>query len=468
MSVLRSKLFWVCAVLFILASGTSVFAYNRAKSYAINELKSVIGDAPSLPTPAPNAAPGAGKAQDDGILTGNVQAWGGKERVNVLLMGIDQRQGETDPGYRTDTMMVLTLDPVTLSAGMLSVPRDLWVEIKGFGYSRINTANQYGDAYKYPGGGGPELARQTVQNVLGIPIHFYGRVNFTSFEDLIDRVGGVTVDVPKDIYDKEYPTENFGTEVFSITKGIHTLDGATALKYSRTRHGADDFERARRQQQVILAVREKLKNPQILAGLAAQAPEIISNLNQSIKTNMSVDQMMQLAALAQKVDLKNIKSAVLDDNYTELALTQTDPPQAVQIPIRSKIAELKTSFFSAPVNSAAEAQNNPSSVATAVAPDWKREGARIAVLNGTLTAGLAQRVADTLKEQGFNVVRVGNAPGNKFDFATTQITDYTGKNATVHALEDALKVPNAAEQRVVNPTAPEDIVLILGGDFKMP
>jgi LCP family protein required for cell wall assembly len=465
MSVLKSKLFWICAVLFVLASATSVFAYNRAKSYAINEFDQSFAAPIALPTRAPNTTPGAVSAQDD-ILNTSVQPWTGKERVNVLLMGIDQRQGETDPGYRTDTMIVLTLDPVTLSAGMLSVPRDLWVEIKGFGFNRINTANQFGDAYKYPGGGGPELARQTVQTVLGIPIHFYGRVNFTAFEDLIDRVGGVSVDVPKDIYDTDYPTENFGTEVFSITKGIHNLDGVTALKYARTRHGNNDFDRARRQQQIILAVREKLKNPQILAGLAAQAPDIIANLSQSVKTNMSVDQMMQLAALAQKVDLKNIKSAVLDDNYTELALTQTDPPQAVQIPIRNKIAELKTSFFSAPVNSAPEVVNNPSSVAAAVAPDWKREGARIAVLNGTLTAGLAQRVADTLKDQGFDVVRVGNAPGNKFDYAITQVTDYTGKSATVHALEDALKVPNANEQRVLNPTAPEDIVLILGADYK--
>lgn len=187
------------------------------------------------------------------------QAWNGKERVNVLLLGIDQRAGEHERAYRTDTMIVLTLDPLTLEAGVLSIPRDLWVLHPGdfdqVNY-RINQANFLGDAFDYPGGG-IALARKTVENFLGISIHFVVRINFTAFEYFIDRIGGIVIDVPEPIYDPAYPTEDYGVEVFSLPAGLQTMDGLTALKYARTRHSQNgDFDRARRQQQVMMAVRE--------------------------------------------------------------------------------------------------------------------------------------------------------------------------------------------------------------------
>lgn len=464
LSVLKNRWLWVFVAFAALAAATGAFAYNWARNYALTQFTNLA----EFTAPSITAPPSAVNTSPEGRpLVYIPQPWTGKERVNVLLMGIDQRQGEKDPGYRTDTMIVLTLDPVTLSAGMLSVPRDLWVPIPGYGNGRINTANQNGDAYGYPGGG-PELARKTVQGVLGVPVHYFVRLNFTAFEDLIDRIGGITVEVPKDINDPAYPTEDYGTEVFSIKAGVHKLDGATALKYARTRHGSSDFDRARRQQQVILAVRDRMKDPQVLAYLAGQAPEVLAKLNQSVKTDMTIDQMMQLGALAQKVDLRNIKSAVLDENYTELALTQTDPPQAVQVPIRSRIAQLRETFFSTPVNAAVERLDDPAVAATAVAPDWRKEGARVAVLNGTLSAGLAQKVADLLASKGFTVARVGNAPNNKFDYDRTQITDYNGKSLTVTALSDAMKVPGAEVRRLLDPTAKEDIVIVIGSDFKLP
>ncbi|MCL5273907.1 MAG: LCP family protein [Chloroflexi bacterium] len=287
--------------------------------------------------------------------------WNGKERVNVLVTGIDQRIGEKDPG-RTDTMIILTLDPVTLQAGILSVPRDLWVPIPGYDNGRINTANFLGDAYNYPGGGS-ELARKTVEQLLGIPINFYVRVNFSAFEDFVDQIGGVTVDVPLDIYDPEYPTSDYGTEVFSITKGIHNMDGATALKFARTRHSLvnGDFDRARDQQLVLLAVKDKVSDPKVFLSLLASAPQLIEKLNQSVKTDLTLDQMQQLAALAQKVDRDHIRVAVLDQTYSEFASTMTDPPQWVQVPIRAKIAELRDSFFSTAPNAAVETRANPDS-----------------------------------------------------------------------------------------------------------
>ncbi len=332
------------------AIGASLYAYHRAYEYFANELP-ILPEMLNQPRPVSIAIPS--DPQDEIIVL--PKAWDGKERVNILLLGIDQRAGERERAYRTDTMIVFTLDPATMEAGMLSIPRDIWVPIPGnFDQPnyRINQANFLGDAYDYPGGG-TALARKTVENFLGIPIHFVARVNFTAFESFIDRIGGITIDVPEPIYDPEYPTEDYGVEVFSLEAGLQTMDGATALKYARTRHSRNgDFDRARRQQQVILAVREKLKNPQTLALLLAGAPEMLVELSSSIKTDLTLDQIQQLAVLAQKLERDKIKSEVIDQRYTEFATTP-DGSQVI-IPIRSRIAQLRETFFTTTANGAAD------------------------------------------------------------------------------------------------------------------
>jgi LCP family protein required for cell wall assembly len=166
--------------------------------------------------------------------------WNGKERVNILVLGVDQRPGERGP-WRTDTMIVVSVDPVSKSAGMLSLPRDLWVEIPGYGQDRINTAYVVGDLNKFPGGG-PALAKKTVQYNLGEPIHYYVRVNFLAFQKLIDLIGGVDIYVEQEINDPTYPDMNYGYDPLHIPAGWQHLDGALALKYARTRHASSDFE----------------------------------------------------------------------------------------------------------------------------------------------------------------------------------------------------------------------------------
>ncbi len=131
--------------------------------------------------------------------------WNGTDRVTVLVMGIDQRSGDTDTAYRTDSMMLLTLDPVGLTAGMLSIPRDLYVEIPGFpDRDKITTANFKGDAYRLPGGGA-QLAMDTVELNMGIRVDYYVRVNFTAFETFIDQIGGIDVNNPETIDDPLSP-----------------------------------------------------------------------------------------------------------------------------------------------------------------------------------------------------------------------------------------------------------------------
>jgi len=147
--------------------------------------------------------------------------------------------------------------PLQGSVGMLSIPRDLWVTIPGYGENRINTAHYLGDKNGYPGGG-PALAMKTVQYNLGVPVHFYVRVDFDGFRRIVDTLGGIDIEIPQTINDPKYPDENYGYDPFYIEAGLQHLDGDTALKYARTRATAGaDFARARRQQQVLFAIREK-------------------------------------------------------------------------------------------------------------------------------------------------------------------------------------------------------------------
>ncbi len=185
-------------------------------------------------------------------------------RVNVLVLGIDQRAGMTDPA-RTDTMLLFTLDRQAQTAGMLSINRDLWVKIPGGEREgKINTAHFLGEVERVPGGG-PALAMQTVQAALDIPVQYTIRLNFSAFEQLIDLIGGIDLRVEETIDDPDYPDAGFGYEPFHIDAGWQHLDGRTALKYARTRATpAGDLDRVKRQQQVILTVRDKLLKEQRL------------------------------------------------------------------------------------------------------------------------------------------------------------------------------------------------------------
>src|SRR5581483_648752 len=217
--------------------------------------------------------------------------WSSTERINFLLMGTDHRPGETDLP-RTDTMIVVTLDPATHAAGILSLPRDLWVPIPGHGSERINAAYAFGEADKP--GAGPELARKTVEQLLGVPIHHYALIGFDGFQKLVDQVGGVIVDVDRPIKDNEYPDQNYSVRRIFFQPGLQRLDGETALWYVRTRHADSDFGRARRQQQFLLALRRQV----LQLNLLPKAPRIVSALADSVKTDLRPSEVIALARLA--------------------------------------------------------------------------------------------------------------------------------------------------------------------------
>ena len=372
--------------------------------------------------------------------------------MTVLLLGIDERKQETGP-FRTDTMLVLTIDPVAKTAGMLSIPRDLWVTIPTMDTEgKINTAHFLGDAYNYPGGG-PALAMETVKLELGIPADYYVRFNFDSFEKVVDAIGGVDICVAETIDDPLYPAlDNYGYDPLHIDAGCQTMNGALALKYARTRHTGTDFDRARRQQQVILAIRDKVIKQNLLPQLVAQAPSLLDTLQHAIKTDLSLDQMIQLAKLATQIDPKNIKQATIDENMVVAYNTPTDPPQNVLVPIREKIRELREKFFTS-----VPTANTTGEAALAAT------SARIVVENGTKINGLAARTGDRLTAAGYNIVEVTSA--DRFDYQHSQIFSNVNDTTLAAAIARELGLPASA---VVTGTLNDgiDLKVVLGSDYR--
>jgi LCP family protein required for cell wall assembly len=253
-----------------------------------------------------------------GGLLGNgesmvIRPWDGKERFTVLVMGMDKRPGEFGSAFRTDTLILISLDPATKHVGMLSLPRDLYVDVPGYGLQRINTAYSAGEL-EGPGGG-PRLAMQTVQYNFGIRVNDYVVVDFNAFIRVIDLVGGINVNVPYDISDPEYPDMNYGYDPFYITAGWHQMDGATALKYARSRHSSDDIDRGQRQQQVLYALRDKVLAYDMIPKLAAEAPALWSELRDGVKTGLSLDQILQLAWWVKDIPSSSYTNAVLGWDY---------------------------------------------------------------------------------------------------------------------------------------------------------
>ncbi len=248
------------------------------------------------------------------------EPWGGSDRVNILLMGIDRRPGEPFVS-RTDSMMIISIDPVGMSASILSVPRDLYVVIPGRGRDRINTAFVYGASGNNPAGGAA-LAMQTVQYNLGVPINHYVLVDFSAVIQGIDTLGGIDVNVPFTINDPTYPSMNYGYDPLFIPAGYQHLDGELALKYARTRHVDNDFGRAQRQQQVILAARDKAVSLGI-SGLLSKAPILYQQLEQGIRTDLTLDQIVSLATTASDIPRESIRSDVLDYDYVSGYTTET-------------------------------------------------------------------------------------------------------------------------------------------------
>jgi LCP family protein required for cell wall assembly len=273
-----------------------------------------------------------------------LQPWNGSSRFTVLVMGLDRRPGESGLAYRTDTMMLVSLNPTTNDLGILSIPRDLYFDVPGYSMpQKVNTAMVLGELYEV--NYGPTLAMQTVQYNLGMHIHNYVVVDFQAVTQIIDMVGGLDIDVPYDIADYEYPDMNYGYDPLILHAGLQHLNGEIALKFARTRHGDNDFERARRQQMVIYALRDRILDGNLLPQLILQSPSLLSSLEDNVHTDIQLDQMIQLALYLKGISQENIRTGVIDNNY--IVPWTTSDGQSVLVPRRSQLSELLTDVFGA-------------------------------------------------------------------------------------------------------------------------
>ncbi|MEJ2011247.1 MAG: LCP family protein [Anaerolineales bacterium] len=383
--------------------------------------------------------------------------WKGNERVTVLLMGLDYRDWESGEGPpRTDSMMLGTVDPVSETAGMLSIPRDLWVEIPGYSHGRINTAYFLGERDRLPGGG-PELAVKTVENFLGVPINYYVQIDFTAFERMVDELGGVEINVPAEITVDPIGPHNTVT----LEPGVQTLSGPVALAYARNRHtDGGDFDRAQRQQQVALAIRSQILRLNMLPTLIAKAPALYNDLAEGIRTNLSLNQMIALGLLALQIPPENVTQGVIapPDMVTLESVTYGGEDAQVLKPVPDQIRMLRDQVF------AATSAIGPSISVEDPAVAAKSENAKVAVLNGAGEEGLASRFAEALEALGFTVTEIGNA--DRMDYPTTRIVDYTGNPYTAQYLVDLMDL---TQSQVLSQTVPDneiDLALVVGYDWQ--
>lgn len=379
--------------------------------------------------------------------------WDDPRRLNVLVMGIDQRGGE-EGAFRTDTMIIVSVDPVRKTAGMLSIPRDLWVDIPGFQPNRINTANYLGDANGYPGGG-PALAARTVTETLGVNIDRYVRINFDVFTQIINLVApnGVEVCPPEPIDDARYPDAGYGTIVVHFDAGCQRLDAEHLLQYARTRATqGSDFDRAARQQEVIRSVAAEVLNAGGIVNFITRIPAMWDSLSGNYVTDLTLDEIIALGVLVTEIPLDSIQSGVINTMHVDMATTASG--DQVLVPRYGAIRALMDDVFNPQVNlSRSELRDR------AVA-----ENAEIVVFNNTDIAGLAGQTRDWLNGQGLSIAsQPGNIPqpGN----TPTIIRDYTGKIWTARYLAALLGLPQDRIQSGSDGLTSADVMVVVGSDM---
>jgi len=416
-------------------------------------------------------------------------------------------------------MILFTLDPSTKTAGMLSIPRDLWVDIPGgFGFYKINTAYFFGESQHAPDG--PTLAMQTVQNFLGVPIQYYIRIDFVAFIKLIDEIGGVQITPDMDISLKDTSNiisyfintntgevlQNYvdpathknvldlmqcsnclevgtqanrdtsdcpatplpkavpcrvesGAQILNLTKGeTYTLNGDQTLAYARNRYiEGEDYARASHQQQVVMAIKNQIMRLDMLPTLLVKAPALYTELSSGIHTNLTLDQALQLAVLVLNMpDDAITQAAIGESQVVPKRITLADGQVLdVAVPIPEEIRIVRDSIFTSGGTTSPMTANLDQTV------KLQGEAAKVQVVNGSNTSGLESRTQTYLQSQGVNVVQTGNASY----MANCEIDVFTSKPYTLAYLASLFGVSSNNIVSKYDPNSSVDIVVILGDSW---
>lgn len=381
----------------------------------------------------------------------------GDGRINVLLLG---RGGGTHSAPDlTDTVMLASIDPVNRTATLLSLPRDMWVTVEGGGPMKINAAWETGK-YKFlnkvtDDNSNPQATLagfttvdQTVEKVTGVPIHYNVLVDFAAFQQSIDTVGGVTVNVPEDLVDATMAWENGNNPVLAKA-GSQSFDGKRALIYSRSRETSSDFARGQRQRAVLLALKEKVSTLGTLSS-PAKLSNLASAFGSNVQTDLSINDAARFANIIKDVANEKVNSIGLADAPNSFVTTADVNGQSV---VQPKAGQFN---FTAIQNFVRGQLKDPYLM---------QEQAKIQVYNGTTVPGLAATQADVLKSYGYLITGTGNAPTKGYE--QTVIVDLTAgaKKYTKHYLEEryGVKVITAMPDATILPNG-ADFVIIVGND----
>lgn len=334
------------------------------------------------------------------------------DAINIVLIGMG---GEGhDGGYLADTIMLARFKPSTKEIALVSFPRDLAVNIPDYGWMKINNANAYG---------GSELLMQMIGDVIGEEVAYYVAVDFDGFEDIVDDLGGIDIYVEREFTDHEYPTDGYQIQTIHFDQGMQHMDGATALMYSRSRHGdngeAGDFARSARQQKVLFAIKDKATSANTLFN-PTKLVALYNNFTKYVDTNITPTQIVRLAQLGQGMRFSNISNTVLIDGPQGLLESTIGESGAyLLIPkagygnfteIRAMINSLFTSPEELAAQAALEAAREKAAVEETVVEEAEPEPElpRTIILNGTSISGYAGTVSELLEAEGFIIVSVAN------------------------------------------------------------
>ena len=340
------------------------------------------------------------------------------DRINFLLLGVGG-SGHSGPEL-SDTIILASLQPSTTEVGMISVPRDLNVNIPNYGFRKINNVNAFAEMDNP--GTGPAATAEVIKEILGQEINYTVKVDFGGFEDIINDLGGIDVYVERSFTDTTYPLDDAlgSVQTVSFTQGWTHMDGATALKFARSRHGSNgegsDFARAARQQKMLLAVKDKTLSLGVLLN-PAKLNRILGTVQDNVKTNLTLWEMLRFAKYIPEISTDKIAMHVLD-NRGGLLYDANINGAYVLLPYEEDWSELQALaqdiFTSTP--------NDPSFTQAEPAPALSRQ-TTVEIQNGTNTTGLASQTAQLLEGSGFTVATVGNALNR--DSTKTIIYDLT-------------------------------------------
>lgn len=363
-------------------------------------------------------------------------------RTNILLLGMG---GKKHPGgMLSDTIIVVSINWSDKKIALMSLPRDLWVNIPNYGNAKINEAYAYGEQNSKITGGGGKVAGDVVGKVLDIPIHYFVSVDFDGFKKMVDTVGGVDIYVEKDIYDPYYPAANMiDYDPFKISAGLRHMDGALALKYARSRKTTSDFDRSKRQEQVLVAVKEKTMTLGTL-GNPKKVTELLGILGEHIRTNLAVGEIKTLWEQIKDFDTEHLINKVFD-TASDGPLTSTQDERGyIVIPRKG-------------LNNFTDLQKIAKNIFNQETAEAANRQLKIEVLNGTNKSGVASQVSQLLKSYGYNVTKVGDAT-QKYDNSTIYNCSTKDAEQTAKDLADTLK----AEVKTKTYCQNIDIQIIIG------